>query len=389
MTFTAEQLEIRGLAREFAANEITPHAEAWDAGRTLPDSLFAKLAELGFLGMLVPERYGGLELDVPTYLLVLEELARADASVALAVAIHNGPVPGILLAHGSDAQKEHWLPRLASGEVLGAFALTEAGAGSDAAALSCTAGQDGDGWVLDGTKAWVTNGERAGLVVGFARTGNDAVGCFLLDPSAEGYRVTRRVTTMGHRASETVDLSLEGVRVAGDALVGDPSRGLAYALESLVLGRAGIAAQALGIAQASLDHSVRYSLERRQFGQPLAEFGATQAKLANMAARISSVRAAVLEVGRRLESQRKGQPDLAMGGEALAVRAAGAKLLASETAMYAADEAVQIFGGYGYMRDYPVERLMRDAKGTEIFEGTSEIMRVVIAREIIRAARDS
>lgn len=388
MTLTAEQQEIRALARDFARNEITPHAEAWDAAGEIPEALFRKLAELGFLGMLIPEEWGGLELDVPTFLLVLEEMARADASVALAVAIHNGPVPTILLKHGSDAQKAAWLPRLASGEVLGAFALSETGAGSDAASLSCAATRDGDAWVLDGEKAWITNGARAGLVVLFASTGDDGVGCFLVEPSASGYTVARKVTTMGHRASETVDVTLDGVRLDGDAVVGDPARGLAYALDSLVLGRTGIAAQALGIAQASLDHATRYALERKQFGRSLADFDATQAKLANMAARIAGARANILEVGERLQAQRAGAPDLGAGPDALAVRAAGAKLLASETAMYASDEAVQIFGGYGYMRDYPVERLMRDAKGTEIFEGTSEIMRVVIAREIIRAASE-
>ncbi|HSG47542.1 MAG TPA: acyl-CoA dehydrogenase family protein [Longimicrobiales bacterium] len=389
MTVTPEQMEIQALAREFAGKEIAPHAEAWDAARHIPDEVFGKLAELGFMGMLIPEGYGGLELDLSTYLLVLEELARADASVALSVAIHNGPVPQILLDHGSETQRRDWLPRLASGEVLGAFALSEADAGSDAGAVACTAGRDGQDWVLDGTKAWVTNGGRAGLVMTFARTGAGTMGCFLVDPSTPGFKVARRVTTMGHRASETVDLTLSGVRLGPDALVGDPARGLSYALESLVVGRAGVAAHALGIAQASLDHSVRYSLEREQFGRPLADFGATQAKLANMAARISAVRASLHEVGERLQAQRGGVMDSEVGTEALSARAAGAKLLASETAMYASDEAVQIFGGYGYMRDYPVERLMRDAKGTEIFEGTSEIMRVVIAREIIRAARGS
>ncbi|UCC26132.1 MAG: acyl-CoA dehydrogenase family protein [Gemmatimonadales bacterium] len=389
MTFTAEQLEIRALARDFAQTEIAPHAEAWDAAGKIPDDLFLRMAELGFLGMLVPERYGGLDLDVATYLLVLEEIARADASVALTVAIHSGPVPGILLAHGSESQKEGWLPRLASGEIIGAFALTEPGAGSDAAAIACVARRAGAGWALDGEKSWVTNGARAGLVMTFARTSPEGVGCFLAEPSQEGYHIVRSVTTMGHRASETVDVALRGLEVGDESLIGDPQRAFTYALEGLVLGRAGIAAQALGIAQASLDHATRYSLEREQFGRPLSDFGATQAKLANMAARISAVRSTIQEVGRRLDRERRGDRDTGTGADALVARAAGAKLLASETAMYAADEAVQIFGGYGYMRDYPVERLMRDAKGTEIFEGTSEIMRVVIAREIIKAAREA
>lgn len=389
MTFTAEQLEIRAMARDFASREIAPHAEEWDAKRQIPDELFASLAELGFLGMLIPEEFHGLGLDIPTYLLVLEELARADASVALAVAIHNGPVPNILLAHGTREQKERWLPRLAAGEILGAFALSEPGAGSDAASLRATARREGDGWILDGSKAWVTNGARAGVVATFVRTGDEGVGCFLLEPSAPGYSLGERITTMGHRASETVTVELQGMRVPGEALVGDPARGLSYALESLVLGRTGIAALALGIAQASLDHATRYAMEREQFGKPLSAFGATQAKLAEMASRIAGARAATHEVGRRLQQEREGGRDQGTGADKLAARAAGAKLLASETAMYASDEAVQIFGGYGYMRDYPVERLMRDAKGTEIFEGTNEIMRVVIARAILQAAADS
>jgi alkylation response protein AidB-like acyl-CoA dehydrogenase len=388
LTFTAEQLEIRAMARDFAANEIAPHAETWDAERRLPDRLFQALAELGFMGMRVPEEYGGLDLDLPTYLLVLEELSRADASVALSVAIHNGPVPALLLAHGSDEQKSSWLPRLASGELLGAFALSESDAGSDTAALEATATPVAGGWELRGRKAWVTNGARAGLVVLFARIPDRGVGCFLVDPTTSGYGVGERVTTMGHRASETVTVDLDGVHVPGSGLIGEAGRGLAYALESLVLGRTGIAAQALGIARAALEHATRYALEREQFGRALAEFGATQAKLANMAARIGGARAAVHEVGRRLEARRLGDVDVGSGAEDLGARAAAAKLLASETAMYAADEAVQIFGGYGYMRDYPVERLMRDAKGTEIFEGTSEIMRVVIARALLQAARD-
>jgi len=314
--------------------------------------------------------------------------AGAHASVALTVAIQNGPVPSLLLAHGNEAQKERWLPRLAAGELIGAFALSESEAGSDAASLAATATRDGDGWVLNGRKAWITNGARAGVVVLFARA-EEGVSCFLVEPGSPGYDVAERVTTMGHRASETVTVELSDLRVPAGALVGEPGRGLGYALESLVVGRAGIAAQALGIAQSALDHATRYALERRQFGTPLAEFGATQAKLGNIAARIVAVRAATHEVGRRLETRRQGGVDLGTGFDDLGARAAGAKLLASETAMYASDEAVQIFGGYGYMRHYPVERLMRDAKGTEIFEGTSEIMRVVIARALLQAARES
>ncbi len=382
---TAEQLEIRALAREFAQGEIQPHAPAWDAGQELPDEIFAKLAELGFMGMLVPESYGGLELDLVTYLLVVAELARADAAVALSVAIHNGPVTGIVLAHGSEEQRAELLPALASGETLGAFALSEPDAGSDAASVEARARREAGGWVLDGTKKWVTNGARAGLVLVFART-DDGVGCFAVEPSADGYRVGPRTTTMGLRASQTVQVELEGLRLPGEALVGEAGRGLAYAMESLVLGRVGIAAQALGIGEAALAHALAYAVEREQFGGPIARFDAIQAKLADAAIRLGAARALTFEVGRRMQVVREGGVDGGTGADALSARAAAAKLAASEAALFAADEAVQIFGGYGYMRDYPVEKLMRDAKGTEIYEGTSEIMRVVIAREMLRAA---
>lgn len=384
---SAEQREIRSLAREFARGEIRPHSQRWDAGAALDDDIFSSLAELGFLGMLAPEARGGLDLDVPTYLLVLQELAWGDAAVALTVAIHNGPVTGLLAAHGTDEQRSRWLPGLAAGEVLGAFSLSEEGAGSDAGALETRAARTGGGWVLTGSKKWVTNGARAGLVLTFART-DEGIGCFVVEPSSDGYEVVERATTMGLRASETVHVRLDGVRVEGDALVGDPGRGLAYALEALDLGRAGVAAQALGVARAAKEHATGYALERRQFGRALVDFGAVQAKLAGMAARIASSRGLIREVGERLQARREGrETEIDDGADSVTVLAALAKLTASEAAMWVTDEAVQIYGGYGYMRDYPVEKLMRDAKGTEIYEGTNEIMRMLVARELIRAAR--
>jgi alkylation response protein AidB-like acyl-CoA dehydrogenase len=384
---TVDQTEIRDLARAFAQGEITPHVEAWDAAAALPASLFESLSELGFMGMLVPEAYGGLDLDVPSYLVVVEELARADAATALTVSIQNGPVASTLLNHGTDTQRNAWLPGLASGERIGAFALSEADAGSDPAGVGTTATREGDGWVLNGRKKWVTNGARAGVLLIFARTGDRGeLGCFLVPGDHPGLQVDGRTTTMGLRASETVELALSDVRLPGDALVGDAGAGLSIALDALTVGRAGIAAQAVGIAAASLEQAVRYSREREQFGRPLADFGAIQAKLAEMAARTAAARAAVREVGERLQRVRSGDADDGVGEDSLVARVAGAKLVASETAMFASDEAVQIFGGYGYMRDYPVEKFMRDAKGTEIYEGTSEIMRFVIAREIMRAA---
>ena len=383
---TAEQREIRDLARDFVEGEIVPRAAAWDRDRAFDREVLDKLAELGFLGMLTPPRYGGLGLDAPTYLVALEEIARGDAALALAVAIQNGPVPHILLTHGSEAQKTRWLPALASGEKIGGFALSEAEAGSDPSAMT-TRALAGDGtWTVSGSKKWVTNGSRADVVIVFARTGpagsRPPIGAFLVDTDAAGYRVGRREKTMGLRASETVSVDLEGVRVGADRLVGDPARGLAYALRALDLGRLGIGAQAVGIAQAALEHASRYARERRQFGRPIADFGAIRSNLAIMATRIAASRALVMEGAAAWEGRNAGD------GEGLPVtaRSAMAKLLASETAMWVTEEAVRIFGGYGFMREFPVEKLMRDAKGTEIYEGTSEILRLVIGRAVTGSA---
>lgn len=386
MTPTPEQLEIQSLARDFAEGELRPHTAEWDARKALDEGVWASLAEVGFLGMLVPEEHGGLAFDVATYLLILEELARGDATVALGVAIHNGPVAGMVARHGSDEQKARWLPALAAGEALGAFALSESGAGSDPAALKARATRDGDGWVLEGEKRWVTNGGRAGLVVVFARTDEEGdIGAFLVEPPAEGYSVTGGETTMGFRGSDTARITLDGLRLGGDALLGEADQGLSYALEALDVGRVGIAALSVGIARAAMEHAVRYATEREQFGRSISEFGAIQAKLADMQQKIAGARALTHRAGEAVQASANGGFPRT-GPDGLTARAAVAKLAASEAATWVADEAVQIFGGYGYMRDYPVEKLLRDAKGTEIFEGTNEIMRHVIAREVLRDA---
>jgi alkylation response protein AidB-like acyl-CoA dehydrogenase len=381
---TSEQLEIRSLARQFASGEIRPYSATWDASRELDESAFRKLAELGFLGMRVPEFSGGLELELSTYLVALEQLSWGDAAVGLSVAIHNGPVTELIARHGSEEQRAHFLPQMASGESLGAFALSEPEAGSDARAVTTEAERIDGGWHLRGTKRWVTNGERAGLVIVFARTGEDTLGAFLVDPSAAGYSVTGRERTMGLRASETVSIELD-LTVPDDRVLGDPARGYVYALEALEVGRLGVAAQAVGIAQAAFEHACRYAVERKQFGKSLSAFGAIQAKLADMATGVAAARALILEVAGRRDALDAGQEDPAPeGSPSIAAAAAMAKLIASETAMNVADEAVQIFGGYGYMRDYPVEKLMRDAKGTEIYEGTNEVLRYLIARDAVR-----
>ena len=386
MTWTQEQLGIQALAHEFAEGELRGASAEWDSARDLDEAVFDKLAELGFLGMLIPEEYGGLDFDLDSYLLVLEELAWGDASVALSVAIHNGPVASMLRRYGSDDQKRRWLPGLASGALLGAFALSEPEAGSDAGSICTKAERSETGWRLSGEKRWVTNGRRAGLVVVFARTGEDGISAFLVSPDADGYSVGARESTMGFRASQIVRVELDGVELGAEALLGDLGRGLPYALEALDLRRAGIAAQAVGIGRSALEHAAKYALERKQFGRAIADFGATQAKLAEMARKLTGARLLAHHAGAAIEAANRGSGHSRTGTDGVTSRAAIAKLAASEAATWSADEAIQIFGGYGYMRHYPVEQLLRDAKGTEIYEGTNEIMRVVIAREVLRDA---
>jgi alkylation response protein AidB-like acyl-CoA dehydrogenase len=287
-------------------------------------------------------------------------------------------VTGLVVAHGTEEQKARYLPGLASGEILGAFALSEEEAGSDARALNTTWCRDGDERVVSGRKKWVTNGGRAGLVVVFARDPlGEGFSAFLLDPKRHAYRPGSREVTMGLAASETVDLILDDVRVQEDALLGVEGEGFRYAMEAMDVGRLGIAAQATGIARAAYEHALAYARERVQFGKPLADFQATRFKLADMVSRITGARTLALAAAQVME----GGTDPAL--PSARSMAAMAKVRASEVAVWTADEAVQIFGGYGYMRDYPVERLLRDAKGTEIYEGTNEIMRLLIARDAL------
>ena len=378
LRLTEEQSDIRALAREFVLGEVRPHSPEWDSRRQLDPQVFSKLGELGFMGMRIPESYGGLGFDLVTYLLVLEELAWGDASVALGVAIHSGPVCFLLERYGTEAQKERYLPRLATGEIVGAFALSEAGAGSDSRSLSTAWRREGSHRVLSGTKKWVTNGGLGGLIVLFAREEDGGrISAFLLDPELHEFQVGRREVTMGLAASEPVELDLVQMEIGDEALLGNEGEGFAYAMEALEIGRLGIAAQATGIARAAFEYARDYSNERVQFGRPLSGFQATRFKLAEMATRIAGARALTF-LG--AEAQNGSIDPEAPGKSALA---AMAKLSASEVAVWTTDEAVQIFGGYGYMRDYPVERLFRDAKGTEIYEGTNEIMRLVIARDVL------
>ena len=377
---TDTQQEIVRAARDFAQSELAPLAGERDRESRFDPEVVRQLGELGFLGMMLPEEYDGLGLDTLTYLLALEEIAVADASTAVMMSVHNSLPTQMLLRWGTAAQKEQFLKPMARGELLGAFALSEPEAGSDASALRAQAVRDGDHWVLNGTKAWVTSGSHAGVIVAMARTdtpeqrcGSKGISAFILTPDLPGLRISKKEDKMGLRASPTVQLAFEDLRVPADRLLGEEGQGFTYAMQSLDNGRLGIAAQATGIARAALEYSLAYADERRQFGKAIREFQAIQFKLADMATRIEAARAVL-----------HGAAAAKDRGESTTLSGAMAKLLASETAMWAATQAVQIYGGYGYVTDYPVERLFRDAKVTEIYEGTSEVQRIVIARELYR-----
>lgn len=371
---TPEQQAIQVLARELADAEIVPNAPAWDREHRFPDELYPKLAELGLMGVCVPEEYGGAGADFLSYVLVLEELSRADAGVGVTVAVHTSAATLPILVFGTDDQKARFVPPLARGEAIGAFALTESGSGSDAGSLRTAAERDGEGWTITGSKQWITNGSRAGTFVLFARTdpgteGARGISCFVLD--AEHVRVTREEEKLGLNSSTTSDLVVEGARVGRDRLLHEEGRGFGVAMATLDGGRIGIAAQALGIAQAAYDVASAYAREREQFGRRIGDFQAIQWKLADMATEIDAAR---LLTYRAAWLKQQGRPHTAEGAKA--------KLFASEVARRQTAEAIQVLGGYGYTKEFPVERFYRDAKVTEIYEGTSEIQRLVIARNL-------
>jgi butyryl-CoA dehydrogenase len=372
---TQDQREIQALTRDFAQAEIDPHASQWDREHHFPRELFGKLAELGLMGACVPEEYGGAGADFLSYILVLEELSRADAGVGVTVAVHTSAATLPILTYGTDEQKSRFVPPLARGEQLGAFALTEAEAGSDAGALRTKAEQTGDGWTITGAKQWITNGRHAGTFILFARTdpetaGARGVSAFILD--AEHVRVTRDEEKLGLNSSVTNDLVVESAQVGRDRLLHEENRGFRVAMGTLDGGRIGIAAQALGIAQAGYEVARAYAAERRAFGQRIADFQAIQHKLADMSMEIDAAR---LLVYRAAWLKQQGRRHTEEGAKA--------KLFASEMARRQTAEAIQILGGYGYTKEFPVERYYRDAKITEIYEGTSEIQRLVIARSIL------
>jgi alkylation response protein AidB-like acyl-CoA dehydrogenase len=375
---TQDQREIQALTRDFARAEIEPYAAEWDREHRFPRDLFGKLAGLGLMGACVPEEYGGAGADFLSYVLVLEELSRADAGVGVTVAVHTSAATLPILSFGTDEQRARFVPPLARGEQLGAFALTEAEAGSDAGALRTRAEPHADGWRITGAKQWITNGRHAGTFLLFARTdaqttGARGISAFVLD--AEHVRVTRDEEKLGLNSSVTNDIVLEAALVGRDRLLHEENRGFRVAMTTLDGGRIGIGAQALGIAQAAYDVARRYAAERRAFGHRIADFQAIQHKLADMSMEIDAAR---LLVYRAAWLKAQGRPHTEEGAKA--------KLFASEMARRQTAEAIQILGGYGYTKEFPVERYYRDAKITEIYEGTSEIQRLVIARSIIGQA---
>ena len=375
---TAEQEMARRTAREFAEAEIAPVIARYDESEEFPAELIAKLGALGFLGALFPPEYGGAGLDYVAYALVVEELSRVDGSVGITMWAHNSLCTNHIYSVGTAAQRERYVPPLARGEVLGAWGLTEPGAGSDAAAIQTRAVEAGDAFVLDGTKAFITNGSVAGTAVVMARTdpaaGGRGVSAFILERGMPGFRPGQRYRKLGLHASDTAELVLEGVRVPKANLLGERNRGFQDTKKVLEGGRIAMAAMAVGLGQGALDQAVRYAKERHAFGRPIGRFQGIQGILADLATEVEAARLLTL---RAAYGKDRGRPVM--------LEASMAKVFASEVAVRCASKAVQVHGGYGYTREFPVERFYRDAKLCEIGEGTSEVQRMVIARHLLES----
>jgi alkylation response protein AidB-like acyl-CoA dehydrogenase len=374
--YTDDQKELRRTLRQFAEKEIVPYAAAWDEKEQFPAEVIRKLGELGFLGVIFPERYGGAGMSYSDYAIVIEELARADASVGITVSGHISLCSNHIYEQGTEAQKQQFLKPLASGKWLGGWSLTEPNAGSDAGGTETTAVLEGDEWVINGSKTFTTNGTVCDVAVAMAVTdkgkAKHGISAFLVPKGTPGFRPGKKEKKLGHRASDTSEMVFENCRVPKSHLLGEQGEGFVAALKILDGGRIGIASLALGIAQASFECARDYAQERKQFGKPIASFQAIQFKLADMATGIEAARLLIQRAAHMKDR-----------GERVTKEAAMAKLFASEVAVRAAEEAVQILGGYGYTRDYPAERYYRDAKLTTIGEGTSEIQRLVIARHLL------
>jgi alkylation response protein AidB-like acyl-CoA dehydrogenase len=373
---TPEQQEVRALARDFAEREVAPVIGRFDEAQEFPHEILAKLAGTGLLGALVPEAYGGAALDYVSYALAVEELNRVDASVGITMWAHNSLCTNHIALFGSSEQKARYLPRLARGEALGAWGLTEPGSGSDAAAMRSRAVPDGDHFVLDGSKAFITNAGVAEIAVVMAVTdparGNKGISAFILEKGMPGFSAGRPYRKLGLHASNTAELHLDGVRVPATALCGERDMGFVNTMQVLEGGRIAMAAMAVGIAQGALDEALRYMKQRSAFGKTLAEFNGLQGMIAEIGTEVEAARLLTLRAAALKDAGRPARTAASM-----------AKVFASEVAMKAATRSLQIHGGAGYITEFPIERIFRDAKLTEIGEGTSEIQRMVIARDIL------
>ena len=375
MQLTEDQRMIRDAVRDFVAREVAPNAAAWDRDHTFPREALRGLAALGCYGIAVPERWGGAGLDHVCLAIAIEEIAAGDGATSTVGSVNNCPVCSILLNFGTDAQKQRWLVPLARGELLGAFCLTEPQVGSEASGLRTTARRDGDGWVIDGVKQFITSGRNGDLAIVMAVTdraaGKRGISAFVVPTSTPGYRAERLEEKTGQHASDTAQVVFEGCRVPADHLIGEEGQGYRIALSGLEGGRIGIGAQAVGMARAAFEHALAYSKERVAFGVPIFEHQAVQFRLADMATRIEAARQLIWHAATLKDA---GQPCLK--------EAAMGKLFASEIAERVCSDAIQVHGGYGYVRDFPVERIWRDVRVCQIYEGTSDIQRILIGRAL-------
>ncbi|MCQ6281784.1 acyl-CoA dehydrogenase [Bacillus sp. EB600] len=375
LTFTEEQEMLRKMVRDFAQSEIVPFIEKMEQGQ-FPTEILRRMGELGLMGIPVPEKYGGAGMDFISYIMAIHELSRVSATVGVILSVHTSVCTNPILSFGTESQKQKYVPKLAAGEYLGAFCLTESSSGSDASGLKTRAVKDGNDYIMNGSKMFITNGGEADVYIVFASTNPDlrskGITAFIVEKNTPGFVVGKDERKMGLHGSRTVQLSFENMRVPAENMLGTEGEGFKIAMANLDIGRIGIAAQAVGIAEAALDAAVDYAKGRQQFGKPIAAQQGVAFKLADMA---TSVEAAKLLLYRAASLKEQGQK--------CSFEASTAKLFASRTAVEAATEAIQVYGGYGYTEDYPVERYFRDAKITEIYEGTSEIQRIVISKQLL------
>jgi alkylation response protein AidB-like acyl-CoA dehydrogenase len=365
------------IIRDFGKTAIQPYVMEWDEEQVFPLEVFKELGKLGLMGVLVPAEYGGSGMGYPDYVTIVSEISRFCGGIGLSVAAHNSLCTGHILQFGSEEQKQKFLPRLATAEWIGAWGLTEAGTGSDAGNMKCTARKDGDQWVLNGTKNWITHGKSGNVAVVIARTGepgdNHGMSTFIVERGTTGFSGGKKENKLGMRASETAEMIFDDCHIPGGNIIGDEGDGFIQSLKVLDGGRISIAALSLGIAKGAYEAALRYSKERHQFEQPISNFQAIAFKLADMATEIEAAEMLTMQAAVKKQQGMKMTKEAAM-----------AKYYASETAVKVATEAVQIFGAYGYTKDYPVEKYYRDAKLCTIGEGTSEIQKIVIARDVLR-----